>query len=128
MTDNALDIWLDSAGYDNETLLHLKERLIYELRVPSEQAEVLINGNSHRIKRSCTREDSEHLVKQFSAWGINLRIEPSVLGKSAPSTPPQTSQDKIALTLAPHGDTIPYLSGEKTAPTVMTDHLHLVDR
>jgi hypothetical protein len=52
MTDNALDIWLDSAGYDNETLLHLKERLINELRVPSEQAEVLINGNSHRIKRS----------------------------------------------------------------------------
>jgi hypothetical protein len=128
MTDNALDIWLDSAGYDNETLLHLKERLINELRVPSEQAEVLINGNSHRIKRSCSSEDSEHLVKQFSAWGINLRIEPSVLGKPAPSTPPHTSQDKVALTLAPHGDTIPNLAGEKTAPTVKTDHLHLAER
>jgi len=23
MTDTAMDIWLDSAGYDNETLLHL---------------------------------------------------------------------------------------------------------
>ena len=28
MTDTAMDIWLDSAWYDNETLLHLKERLI----------------------------------------------------------------------------------------------------
>jgi hypothetical protein len=127
MTDTAMDIWLDSAGYDDETLLQLKERLINELRVPSEQAEVLIHGNSHRIKRSCSSEDSEHLAKQFSAWGINLRIEPSVLGKPAPSTPPQTSQDKIAPTLAPHGDTIPNLSGEKTAPTVKTDHLHLAD-
>jgi hypothetical protein len=116
MTDTAMDIWLDSAGYDDETLLQLKERLINELRVPSEQAEVLINGNSHRIKRSCSSEYSEHLAKQFSAWGINLRIEPSVLGKPAPSTPPQTSQDKIAPTLAPHGDTIPNLSGWKQRP------------
>jgi hypothetical protein len=122
-----MDIWLDSAGYDNETLLHLKERLINELRVPSEQAEVLINGNSHRIKRSCSSEDSERLAMQFSAWGIDLRIEPSGLGKPAPATPSQSSQDTIALTLAPHGDTIPNLAGEKTAPTVKTDHLHLVD-
>ena len=127
MTDTAMDIWLDSAGYDNETLLHLKERLINELRVPSEQAELLINGNSHRIKRSCSREDSERLAMQFSTWGIDLRIEPSALGNPAPSTPAQTSQDKIALTLAPHGDTIPNLSGEKTAPTIKTDHLHLAD-
>lgn len=127
MTDTAMDIWLDSAGYDNETLLHLKERLINELRVPSEQAEVLINGNSHRIKRSCSREDSERLSMQFSTWGIDLRIEPSALGNTAPSTPAQTSQDKIALTLAPHGDTIPNLAGEKTAPTIKTDHLHLAD-
>lgn len=127
MTDTAMDIWLDSAGYDNETLLHLKERLINELRVPSEQAEVLINGNSHRIKRSCSREDSERLSMQFSTWGIDLRIEPSALGKPTPSTPAQTSQDKIALTLAPHGDTIPNLAGEKTAPTIKTDHLHLAD-
>ena len=41
MTDTAMDIWLDSAGYDNETLLHLKERLFNELRVPSEQAEAV---------------------------------------------------------------------------------------
>lgn len=127
MTDTAVDIWLDSARYDNETLLHLKERLINELRVPSEQAEVLINGNSHRIKRSCSSEDSERLAMQFSAWGIDLRIEPSGLGKPAPATPSQSSQDTIALTLAPHGDTIPNLAGEKTAPTVRTDHLHLVD-
>ena len=127
MTNTAMDIWLDSAGYDNETLLHLKERLINELRVPSEQAEVLINGNSHRIKRSCSREDSERLSMQFSTWGIDLRIEPSALGNTAPSTPAQTSQDKIALTLAPHGDTIPNLAGEKTAPTIKTDHLHLAD-
>ncbi len=127
MTHTAMDIWLDSAGYDNETLLHLKERLINELRVPSEQAEVLINGNSHRTKRSCSREDSERLAMQFSTWGIDLRIEPSALGKTAPSTPAQTAQDKIALTLAPHGDTIPNLAGVKTAPTVKTDHLHLAD-
>ena len=127
MTDTAMDIWLDSAGYDNETLLHLKERLINELRVPSEQAEVLINGNSHRIKRSCSREHSERLAMQFSTWGIDLRIEPSALDKPAPSTPVQTSQDKTALTLAPHGDTIPNLAGEKTAPTIKTDHLHLAD-
>ena len=51
MTDAAMDIWLDSAQYDGETLATLRENLVEAFNLPVSQAAVLINGNSHRIKR-----------------------------------------------------------------------------
>lgn len=133
MTDAAMDIWLDSAQYDGETLATLRENLVQAFNLPASQAAVLINGNSHRIKRSCTIEEAEKLVQQFGAWGIDLRVEviPSgevgSLNASAPSKK-ETAQisTRSTLSLAPHGETIPNLSRDKTTPNVVTDHLHLL--
>ena len=134
MTDAAMDIWLDSAQYDGETLATLRENLVQAFNLPVSQAAVLINGNSHRIKRSCTIEEAEKLVQQFGAWGIDLRVEVTA-ADSLDSMNRSTSNTKTVkqapigstLSLAPHGDTIPNLLRDKTPPNVMTDHLHLRD-
>ena len=134
MTDAAMDIWLDSAQYDGETLATLRENLVQAFNLPVSQAAVLINGNSHRIKRSCTIEEAEKLVQQFGAWGIDLRVEViptrevGSLNASAPSKK-ETEQISTSATfsLAPQGETIPNLLRDKTPPNVMTDHLHLRD-
>jgi len=133
MTDAAMDIWLDSAQYDGETLATLRENLVQAFNLPASQAAVLINGNSHRIKRSCTIEEAEKLVQQFGAWGIDLRVEVippgdvDSLNTCAPSKK-ETAQisTRSTLSLAPHGETIPNLSRDKTTPNVVTDHLHLL--
>ena len=134
MTDAAMDIWLDSAQYDGETLATLRENLVQAFNLPVSQAAVLINGNSHRIKRSCTIEEAEKLVQQFGAWGIDLRVEVIPTGEvgslnaSAPSNK-ETGQISTSATfsLAPQGETIPNLLRDKTPPNVMTDHLQLGD-
>jgi len=134
MTDAAMDIWLDSAQYDGETLATLRENLVKAFNLPASQAAVLINGNSHRIKRSCTIEEAEKLVQQFGAWGIDLRVEVVPTGEvgslnaSAPSKK-ETGQisTTATLSLAPQGETTPNLLPGKTPPNVMTDHLHLRD-
>lgn len=134
MTDAAMDIWLDSAQYDGETLATLRENLVQAFNLPVSQAAVLINGNSHRIKRSCTIEEAEKLVQQFGAWGIDLRVEVIPTGEvgslnaSAPSKK-ETGQISTSATfsLAPQGETIPNLLRDKTPPNVMTDHLQLGD-
>ena len=134
MTDAAMDIWLDSAQYDGETLAALRENLVQAFNLPANQAAVLINGNSHRIKRSCTIEEAEKLVKQFAAWGIDLRVEVIPTGKgwftecvrTQQKSRPQISTS-ATFSLAPHGETIPNLLRDKTPPNVVTDHLHLRD-
>ena len=133
MTDAAMDIWLDSAQYDGETLEALRENLMQAFNLPANQAAVLINGNSHRIKRSSTIEEAETLVKQFAAWGIDLRVE-VISAENLYSMNRSTSNTKTVkqaplrstLSLAPHGDTIPNLWRDKTPPNVVTDHLHLL--
>ena len=134
MTDAAIDIWLDSAQYDGETLATLRENLVQAFNLPASQAAVLINGNSHRIKRSCTIEEAEKLVEQFGAWGIDLRVE--VIGAENVDSTNRSPSNKTAikqattestLSLAPHGDTIPNLLRDKTPPNVVTDHLHLAE-
>ena len=133
MTDAAMDIWLDSVQYDGETLEALRENLMQAFNLPANQAAVLINGNSHRIKRSSTIEKAETLVKQFAAWGIDLRVE-VIAAENLYSMNRSTSNTKAVkqaplqstLSLAPHGDTIPNLLRDKTPPNVVTDHLHLL--
>ena len=133
MTDAAMDIWLDSAQYDGETLKALRENLMQAFNLPANQAAVLINGNSHRIKRSCTIEEAEKLIKQFAAWGIDLRVE-VIAAEQLDSINRSTANTKMVtqlradatLSLAPHGDTIPNLLRDKTPPNVVTDHLHLL--
>ena len=139
MTEANMDIWLDSAKYDRETLEELRDNLMQAFNLPVSQANVLINGNSHRIKRSCTAGEADKLIKQFASWGIELRIDLNVPEKveSLTETLPENeaSPEKAAIkqaqvesmfTLAPHGDTIPNLARDKTPPNVATDHLHLV--
>ncbi len=132
MTDAAMDIWLDSAQYDGETLAALRDNLVEAFNLPANQAAVLINGNSHRIKRSCTIEEAEKLIKQFAAWGIDLRVEVIAaenldsMNRSKSNTKPvKQAPSGSTLSLAPHGDTIPNLLRDKTPPNVDTDHLHL---
>lgn len=133
MTDAKMDIWLDSAQYDRETLERLRDNLVQAFQLPKSQANVLINGNSHRIKRSCSADEADKLTKQFAAWGIELRVELKMpeTGESSNDTPPEKEESKqvpveSAFSLAPHGDTIPSLVRDKTPPNVATDHLHLV--
>ena len=133
MTDAAMDIWLDSAQYDGETLEALRDNLIQAFNLPANQAAVLVNGNSHRIKRSCTIEEAEKLIKQFAAWDIDLRVE-VIAAENLDSVNRSTSNTKTVkqaplgstLSLAPHGDTIPNVARDKTPPNVDTDHLHLL--
>ena len=133
MTDAAMDIWLDSAQYDGETLATLREKLMQDFNLSASQAAVLINGNSHRIKRSCTVEEAEKLVRQFAPWGIDLRVEvipPGDVGPLNTCAPSKKETGQIStrstLSLAPHGEKIPNLSRDKTTPNVVTDHLHLL--
>ena len=110
----------------------MRENLVQAFNLPENQAAVLINGNSHRIKRSCTIEEAEKLVQQFGAWGIDLRVEVIPTGEvgslnaSAPSKK-ETEQISTSATfsLSPHRAKIPNLLRDKTPPNVMTDHLHL---
>ena len=133
MTDAAMDIWLDSAQYDGETLEALRDNLIQAFNLPANQAALLVNGNSHRIKRSCTIEEAEKLIKQFAAWDIDLRVE-VIAAENLDSMNRSTSNTKTVkqaplhskLSLAPHGDTIPNIARDKTPPNVDTDHLHLL--
>ena len=75
MINTTMDIWLDSAHYERDVLEVLRDNLMQVFNLPANQADVLINGNSHRIKRSCTAEEAEKLMKQFMSWGIDLRVE-----------------------------------------------------
>ena len=100
MTTVAMDVWLDSAGYDTKTLAVLRDNLMRAFNLPEEQANVLINGNTHRIKRSCTAEEAEKLLTQFSSWGITLRVE-VVSSSDVDSTnnrPPDSETTQQALT------------------------------
>jgi len=77
MISTTMDIWLDSARYDRETLSDLRDNLVRVFNLPTHQADTLVNGNAHRIKRACSQEEAEKLTKQFASWGIELRIEAS---------------------------------------------------
>ncbi len=134
MTDAAMDIWLDSAQYDRKILATLRDKLVQVFNLPASQAAVLINGNSHRIKRSCTIEEAEKLVQQFADWGIDLRVEVLPTGNVGSLNASATSKKETShistsatLSLAPHGETIPNLLRDKTPPNVVTDHLQLGD-
>ncbi len=133
MTERAIDIWLDSAQYDRKTLEALRDNLMQAFNLPANQADVLLNGSSHRIKRSCTVEEAEKLITQFTSWGIELRVEviptgdEGTMNASAPNEKEtQQMQSDSTFSLAPHGDTIPNLLRDKTPPNVMTDHLQLL--
>lgn len=121
-----MDIWLDSGEYNEETLAQLRDHLVQVFKIPPGQADILTNGNSHRIKRDCSSLEAEQFVKQFLSWNISLRIE-----QDSNETCSQNGQTPIptsppVFTLASHGEIIPNLKRDKTPPNVTTDHLHLV--
>jgi len=124
MISTTMDIWLDSARYDRETLSDLRDNLVRVFNLPTHKADTLVNGNAHRIKRACSQEEAEKLTKQFASWGIELRIEAST-GEESRDTEEAEARTASMFTLAPHGDSIPNLMRDKTPPNVRTDHLHL---
>ena len=121
-----MDIWLDSGEYNEETLAQLRDHLVQAFKIPPGQADILTNGNSHRIKRDCSSEEAEHLVKQFLSWNISLRIEQDSKETSSHHDHTPITNSPPAFKLASHGETIPTLERDKTPPNVTTDHLHLV--
>ena len=133
MINTTMDIWLDSAHYERDVLEVLRDNLMQVFNLPANQADVLINGNSHRIKRSCTAEEAEKLMKQFMSWSIDLRVE-VISGEELDMTNESASHKKdtkqvrvdTTFSLAPPGDAIPNLQRDTTAPNVVTDHLHLL--
>ena len=124
MTSATMDIWLDSARYDSEILSMLRDNLVRVVNLPIHQANTLVNGNTHRIKRACSQDEAEKLTKQFASWGIELRIEAST-GEDSRDAEEAQARTAPMFTLAPHGDSIPNLMRDKTPPNVRTDHLHL---
>lgn len=125
MTSATVDIWLDSARYDSETLSELRDNLVRVFNLPIHQANTLVNGNSHRIKRACSQDEAEKLTKQFASWGIELRIEAST-GEESGDAEEAEAHTAPMFTLAPYGDSIPNLMRDKTPPNVSIDHLHLM--
>ena len=127
MTDACVDVWLDSAGYDDELRNELKNQLATVFNLPISQAEVLTNGQPHRIKRACSTKEAQRLLEQFSSWGIRLRVETAESSIAPSEGMSQTAKGDATFTLAPPGDSIPNLLRNKTPPDVRTDHLHLLD-
>ena len=92
------------------------------------QASVLGNGKSHRIKRGCTADEAKKLAAQCASWGADVRIETvSSQAEADPKddTPSYPSNPVSSLTLAAAGETIPTKPRDMTPPTVSIDHLQL---
>ena len=53
----------------------LEPRLQEALKLPANQAIVLINGKSHCIKRGSSADEAQKLADQFGSWGAKVRIE-----------------------------------------------------
>ena len=124
-----IDVWLDGKALSEAQLSSLKANLQQSFNLSETQALLLVNGRSHRIKRSCTEKDASQLVSQFKRWGISLRVEqmavltnqqtvPEPARKGSPGTP---------LTLARAGERIPNQAAMTEPVKVSTDHLQLLD-
>ena len=123
MTGAGFDVWIDGASLPKALLARLRTGLSEEFLVPTEQIDVLLNGNSHRIKRSCDSEDVSNLLSRFQCWGVSLRIEPS----EGATARPFEAELESGLSLAPAGAPIPNLPSTQKPTSVTTDHLYLID-
>ena len=126
------DVWFDGESVEPAVMQQVEIKLQEAFNLPANQASVLVNGKSHRIKRGCTDDEAQKLADQFASWGAEVRIEAvEELAEPASNneTPsPNTSVPVNSLTLAAAGETIPTQPRDMTPPSVSTDHLQLEDR
>jgi hypothetical protein len=124
------DVWFDGESVEPKVMQSLEVKLQEAFNLPSNQASVLVNGKSHRIKRGCTADEAQTLADQFASWGAAVRIESvdqtSALQQKATSSSAAAAPTS-SLTLAAAGETIPTQPRDMTPPSVSTDHLQLED-
>ena len=125
------DVWFDGESVEPAVMQQLEIKLREAFNLPANQASVLVNGKSHRIKRGCGAGEAQKLSDQFASWGANVRIEAieHAVGSSTPGEElsPTTASSTSSLTLAAAGETIPTQPQDMTPPSVSTDHLQLED-
>ena len=125
------DVWFDGESVDMAVMQRLEEKLQEAFNLPPNQAFVLVNGKSHRIKRGCSSDEAQKLADQFASWGVDVRIEAvsdvtETLSKQA-GEPSAAKSAVSSFTLAAAGETIPTQPRDMTPPSVSTDHLQLED-
>jgi len=125
------DVWFDGESVESVVMQQLETKLQEAFNLPATQSAVLVNGKSHRIKRSCSADEAQKLSDQFASWGANVcreTIEHAV-GSSTPGQAPSsnTASSTSSLTLAAAGESIPTQPRDMTPPLVSTDHLQLED-
>ncbi len=122
------DVWFDGESVEPVVMQRVETKLQEAFNLPPNQASVLVNGKSHRIKRGCTADEAKKLAAQFASWGADVRIETvSSQAEADPKdeTPSYPSNPVSSLTLAAAGETIPTKPRDMTPPTVSIDHLQL---
>ena len=126
------DVWFDGESVEPAVMQQLEIKLREAFNLPANQASVLVNGKSHRIKRGCTGDEAQKLADQFASWGAKVRIEaiddPAVPASDNETPSPNTSVPVNSLTLAAAGEIIPTQPRDMTPPSVSTDHLQLEER
>lgn len=121
----SFDVWFDGSSVDAEILQYIESQLQLTFNLPLEQATILVNGETHRIKRNCSLAEAEQLSTQFESWGGYVSIV-DVNSADSLETATKPNHDKIPpLTLAAAGETIPNYPRDRTPPKVRTDHLQL---
>ncbi|MDA8754448.1 hypothetical protein N9X48_01900 [Luminiphilus sp.] len=124
-----IDVWLDGKTLSEAQLSTLKANLQQSFKLSETQARLLVNGRSHRIKRSCTEKAASQLVYQFKSWGIPLRVENRVSPANQQTAPEPSLKGSPAtpFTLARAGERIPTQPAITEPVKVSTDHLQLLD-
>ena len=104
-----VDVWLDGKALTEAQLRTLKANLQQSFKLSETQALLLVNGRSHRIKRSCTEKEATQLVHQFERWGIPLRVEHRDIPANQQTAPEPTLKGAppTSFTLARAGAAIP---------------------
>ncbi|HCG95506.1 MAG TPA: hypothetical protein DEX20_07785, partial [Halieaceae bacterium] len=104
----------------SQSSCRLETKLQDAFNLPATQAAVLVNGKSHRIKRSCSADEAQKLSDQFTSWGAKVRIEAIehavVSSTSDEIASPNPASSTSSLSLAAAGETIPTRPRDMTPP------------
>ena len=92
----SFDVWFDGSSVDAEILQYIESQLQLTFNLPLEQATILVNGKTHRIKRNCSLAEAEQLSTQFES-----RVDMSALSTSTQPTDSKPPPSQI-MTKYPH--------------------------
>ena len=125
-----IDVWLDGKALSETQLGTLKVNLQQSFKLSETQARLLVNGRSHRIKRSCNEKEASQLVKQFETWGIPLRVEQRdvLTNQQTALEPSLNGSPATPFTLARAGERISTQATTTDPVKVSTNHLQLLDQ